>query len=94
MVLTPDGELARYLYGVEYSARDLRLSLIDASAGDIGSAVDAVLLYCFHYDPSTGKYGLVIMRVIRVLGAATLLALVGFVTIMLRRDRKEIPGRP
>ena len=71
MVLTPQGRLSKYFYGVEYSARDLRLGLVEASAGKIGSAVDEVLLYCFHYDPSTGKYGVVIMNVLRLAGVVT-----------------------
>ena len=87
MVATPDGRLARYLYGIEYSARDLRLALVEASAGKIGTRADQVLLYCFHYDPKTGKYGVVIMNVIRLLGSATALALAGLVVAMMRRER-------
>ncbi len=88
MVLTPGGKLARYFYGIEYAPRDLRLGLIEASENRIGSVVDQVLLYCFHYDPRTGKYGVVIMNVIRLAGAATALALGGFVVVMLRRERR------
>jgi len=91
MILTPDGKLSRYQYGVEYSARDLRLALVEAAAGEIGTPVDQILLYCFHYDPITGKYGLVIMNVIRILGGATVFGLLGFVLLMLRRDRKTKP---
>ena len=58
-MLTPDGRLARYLFGIEYGPRDLRLALVEASAGRIGTPVDALLLYCYHYDPMTGRYGLV-----------------------------------
>ena len=68
LVATPTGELSRYFYGVEYGSRDLRLGLVEASAGEIGSLTDAVLLLCFHYDPTTGKYGLVIMRTLRFAG--------------------------
>ena len=75
MTLTPDGRVSRYQFGVEYSARDLKFSLIEASDFKIGSPVDAVMLYCFHYDPSTGKYGLVIMNALRVGGGLTLLVL-------------------
>lgn len=89
MILTPEGKLARYLYGIEYDARDLRLALVEASAGKIGTPVDQVLLYCFHYDPATGKYSLLIMKVIRVAGTATVLALVMFMFVMLRRDRRK-----
>jgi protein SCO1 len=88
MILTPEGRLARYLYGIEYSARDLRLGLVEAAAGKIGTPVDAFLLYCFHYDPMKGKYGLVIMNVMRALGAATVLALGSFLLVMFRRDRR------
>jgi protein SCO1/2 len=89
MVLTPDGRLARYLYGIEYSARDLRLALVEASAGRIGNPVDKILLYCFHYDPSTGKYSLLIMNVIRAAGSATVLVLATFLIVMFRRDRRK-----
>jgi protein SCO1/2 len=87
MVLTPEGRLSRYLYGVEYSAKDLRLGLVEASAHKIGSPVDRLLLYCFHYDPATGKYGMVIMNVLRAAGAATALALVAAMVLLRRRER-------
>jgi protein SCO1/2 len=87
IVLTPDGRLARYLFGIEYGPRDLRFAIVEASAGKIGSAVDALLLYCYHYDPMTGRYGLAIMKAVRIAGAATVLALGGFIFIMLRRER-------
>jgi protein SCO1/2 len=89
IVLTPEGRLARYLFGIEYSPRDLRLAIVEASAGQIGTAVDALLLYCYHYDPLTGRYGLVIMRALRIAGAATVLALVAFIALMLRRERRQ-----
>ncbi|MFQ5604153.1 MAG: SCO family protein [bacterium] len=88
MVLTPEGRLSRYFYGVEYSARDLKLALMEASKNKIGSAVDQILLYCYHYDPTTGKYGVAIMRIIRVLGSATVIIIVAFMLIMFRRDRR------
>jgi protein SCO1 len=87
IVLTPDGRLARYLFGIEYGPRDLRLALVEASAGKVGTPVDALLLYCYHYDPMTGRYGLVIMRAMRIAGAATVFALAGFIFIMLRMER-------
>jgi protein SCO1/2 len=89
VVLTPEGRLSKYFYGIEYSARDLRLGLVEASAGRIGSPVDEILLYCFHYDPETGKYGVAIMNVLRLAGVATVIALGGFVVLMLRRDRRR-----
>jgi protein SCO1 len=88
IVLTPDGRLARYLFGIEYGPRDLRYALVEASDGKVGSAVDALLLYCFHYDPMTGRYGLVVMRAIRIGGAVTVVALGAFIALMLRRERR------
>jgi len=87
MVLTPEGKIARYFYGIEYKARDFRLGLVEASKDKIGSPADELLLFCFHYDPMTGKYGLIIQNVIRALGSATVLALGAFIFFMLRRER-------
>jgi protein SCO1 len=87
-LLTPQGKIARYFFGVEYSPRDLRLGLVEASHNQIGSPVDQLLLYCYHYDPATGKYGAVAMNMVRVAGALTVLALGGFVVIALRRERQ------
>ena len=86
IVATPDGRPSRYLFGVEYGPRDLRLALVEASQGRIGSPVDSLLLYCFHYDPMTGRYGFVIMRALRIAGAATILALVAFIVVAVKRD--------
>jgi protein SCO1/2 len=86
VVLTPAGRVSRYFYGVEYSAKDLRLGLVEASAGKIGSAADQVLLYCFHYDPLTGRYSFAIMNVIRAAGIAFVLALGAFLVTMYRRE--------
>ncbi len=86
MVATPDGRLARYFYGIEYPPRDLRLGLVEASAGRIGTPVDQVLLYCFHYDPASGKYGAVIVNIVRLAGAATLVVL-GLSLWMMSRHR-------
>ncbi len=88
VVATPEGRLARYLYGVEYAPRDLRLALIEASAGKIGTKVDQIVLYCYQYDPSTGRYSAALMRMIRVGGAATVLGLGAFVVVMLRREKQ------
>jgi protein SCO1/2 len=87
MVVTPEGKLSRYFYGIEYPNRDLRLSLVEASHNQIGSPVDQVLLFCYHYDPATGKYGFLIQRVLQVFGSATVLALAAFVFLSLRRER-------
>jgi protein SCO1 len=88
IVLTPDGRLARYLFGVEYSPRSLRLAIVEASGGKVGNPADTLLLYCYHYDPITGRYGLAIMRALRIAGAGTVLALVTFIGVMLRRERR------
>jgi protein SCO1/2 len=88
LVATPQGKLYRYFYGIEYAPRDVRLALVEASANKLGTAVDTVLLYCFHYDPATGKYGLLITRVIRTLGSATALLLFGYMFVMFRRDNR------
>jgi protein SCO1 len=88
MVLTPDGKFARYFYGIEYSARDLKLGLVEAADRKIGSPADQVLLFCFHYDPVTGKYGLVIMNFVRILGSATVIVLASFMILMFRRERR------
>ncbi len=92
IVLTPDGRMSRYLFGIEYGPRDLRLAIVEASSGKVGSAVDSLLLYCYHYDPMTGRYGLAIMRTMRIAGAATVLALGGFIVVMLRRERAARVG--
>ena len=88
MILTPEGKVTRYFYGIEYPARDVRLGLEEASNRRIGSPVDAVLLYCYHYDPANGKYGLVIMNVLRLAGFITVAALATFMIVMFRRDFK------
>ena len=76
MVATPHGRLSRYFYGVEYAPRDLRLGLIESSANKIGSPVDQLLLYCYHYDPATGTYGAAVMKIMRIAGVITVLAIV------------------
>lgn len=86
MLLTPEGRLSRYFYGVEYAPRDLRLGLVEASHHQIGTAVDEVLLFCFHYDPSTGKYGAMVMNLIRFAGAGFALACGAFLLVVWRRD--------
>ncbi|GIW44196.1 MAG: electron transporter SenC [Candidatus Binatia bacterium] len=88
VVLTPTGRIARYFYGVEFSPRDLRFALIEAAEGKIGSPVDKLLLYCFHYDPATGRYSALALNSVRVGGALTLVALVTFIVVMLRRERR------
>jgi protein SCO1/2 len=94
VVLTAEGRLSRYLFGVEYWPRDLRFALIDASAGTIGSAAEQVLLYCYHYDPEAGRYGFAIMRALRLAAVATVLALGAFITVMVRREKRAIGHQP
>ncbi len=89
MLLTPKGILARYYYGIEYSTRDLKLGIIEASNEKIASTVDKLLLYCFRYDPSTGRYSAVVLNIIRLGGIITVAALVGFVLVMRRRDKRR-----
>lgn len=88
IVLTPEGRVAKYYYGVEYSPRDLRLGLVEASDSKIGSSVDQILLFCYHYDPSTGKYSVAIMSILRLAGVVTVLAVAVFLFTMSRRDRR------
>ena len=86
LVLTPDGRISRYFYGVEYPGRDMRLGLVDASAGKIGSPIDHVLLFCYHYDPSSATYSASILRIIRLGGILTIICLVGGILIFRRRE--------
>jgi len=87
MILTPDGHLSRYFYGLEYAPRDIRLGLVEASQNRIGSPVDQILLFCYHYDPSTGKYGALVMRIVRVSGAGFVLVCGAFLWIVVRREK-------
>ncbi|HWX53977.1 MAG TPA: SCO family protein [Verrucomicrobiae bacterium] len=89
MLLTPDGRLARYYYGIEYAPRDLQLGIVEASHGRVGNLVDQVLLYCYHYDPAKGKYGAVVFNILRMSALATVLVLGGFMFVMLRRDHSR-----
>jgi len=92
-VLTPDGKLARWLYGVAPDPTDLRLALIEAGHGTIGSFDDQLLLLCYHYDPTTGRYSSVIWLLLRIGGGATMLALSGFVGLTVLRERRRGGGR-
>src|SRR4029450_1222713 len=86
---TPDGRLARYMFGVEYGPRDLRFAIVEASGGRGGHPAAARLLYSYHYDPMTGRYGFAIMRALRLAGIATVLALGWFVITMLNAERRR-----
>lgn len=88
-IVTPQGKLAQYYMGVEYSPKDLRLGLVEASSNRIGTPVDNILTYCYHYDPSTNKHSLIIARVIQLGGLVTMLSLGGFMWVMFRRDARQ-----
>ena len=88
-VLTPEGKVSRYFYGIEYSTRDLRMGLVDASANKIGTLADRVMYLCYHYDPSTGQYGLLTMRLLKAGGLLTMATLGTFWAVMIRRERRK-----
>ncbi len=93
VVLTAQGKIVRYLYGIEFAPRHVRLALIEATAGQIGSPIDQLLLFCYRYDPTTGQYGLVVMNVLRLAGLMTVVVLGGFMIVMFRRERHRIEDR-
>jgi protein SCO1/2 len=93
LVVTPDGKLSRYFYGVEYSPKELRLALVESSAGKVGSAIDELLLYCFHYDPESGRYGLLVMNLVRLGGVLTVVFIGGAIVLMRRREIHPPLGR-
>jgi protein SCO1/2 len=91
-IVTPEGKLAQYYMGVEYSPKDLRLGLVEASANRIGSPVDNILTYCYHYDPQTNKHSLIVARVVQLGGLVTVFGLGGFMVVMFRRDSRAGDG--
>jgi protein SCO1/2 len=93
VVLTPDGHIARYLFGTDYAPKDLRLSLVEASAGTIGSLSDNLLLLCYRYDPRTGRYSRLALGSVRAGAVISVLALATFIVVMIRRERRA-PGAP
>jgi protein SCO1/2 len=93
-VLTPTGKISRYFFGVQYDAKDVRLGLVEASANKIGSPTDKLLLYCFHYDPLTGKYNVAVMNLIRLFGVLTVIAMAVGIVVMLRREKSAKPEAP
>ena len=88
VVLTPQGRISRYLYGIDYAPRDVKLALVEASAGKIGTLADQLLLFCYHYDPATGKYGPAAMTAVRVAGALTVMILGGFIAFQIRHEER------
>ncbi len=91
-IVTETGKLAQYYMGVEYSPKDLRLGLIEASSNHIGSPVDNILTYCYHYDPGTNKHSLIVARVVQAGGLLTMGLLGGFMFVMFRRDVRQGPS--
>jgi protein SCO1/2 len=92
MLVTPDGRMARYFYGIDYAPRDLKLGIMETAENTVGTAADQLLLYCYHYDPASGKYGLSILRVMRLAGVATLLGmgLMGFVFWRRNKNKRTV----
>jgi protein SCO1 len=93
LILTPDGRISRYFYGVEYPGRDMRLGLVDSSRGKIGTPIDHVLLFCYHYDPSAAVYSASILKIIRLGGVLTILSIVGGIWIFRRRESSRAPTK-
>jgi len=86
MLLTPEGKVSRYFYGIEYSAKDIQFGIMDASQNKIGSLNDQIALYCYHYDRATGKYGVAVMRLVRLAGLLTIALIGGFIIVAVRRE--------
>ena len=93
MLTTPQGKLSRYFYGITYSARDLRLGLMESSASRIGSPVEQLLLYCYKYDPATGKYGAAVMRIMRVAGVITLIGILAMLLFLKPRNTNPVSAK-
>jgi len=89
-VVTPEGKLSHYFYGIEYAPRDLRLALVEASQNKIGSVVDQLMLYCYHYDPATGRYGAIVINIIRLGGVVTLIGIALMFLLMRKRNSARV----
>lgn len=92
MIVTPQGKLSHYFYGIDYAPRDVRLGLVEAGENKVGNLTDQLLLYCFHYDPSTGKYGLAVLTAMRIAAVATLIGMGAMGLVFWRRNRSR--GQP
>jgi len=90
LITSADGRLSQSFYGIEYSPKEVRLALVESAGGKIGSAVDKLLLYCYHYNPATGRYGAIAMNLVRLGGVVTLICLGGFVFLMRRRESARL----
>jgi protein SCO1/2 len=93
LVVTPDGRLSRYFYGVEYSPKELRMALVESGEGKIGTAIDQLLLYCYHYDPAAGRYGVIVMNLVRLGGVLTVAFMAGFIVLMRRKETLRVATR-
>jgi protein SCO1/2 len=89
MITTPEGKMSRYLYGIDYAPKDLKFAIMESSQDKIGNPAEQLLLYCYHYDPATGKYGLAILKVLRVMGVATILGLGAMMFVFWRRGKSK-----
>jgi protein SCO1/2 len=89
MIATPEGKLSRYLYGIDYSPKDIKFSLMDSAENKIGTPTEQLFLYCFHYDPASGKYGLAILRVLRLMAVATITGIIAMMLVFWRRNKKK-----
>jgi protein SCO1/2 len=89
MIVTPSGKMSRYFYGIDYAPRDIKFGLMESGENKVGNPAEQLLLYCYHYDPATGKYGLAILNVIRLGGLATLMGLGAMVFVFWRRNKKK-----
>jgi protein SCO1 len=93
IILTPEGKVSRYFYGISYPVRDVRLGLVEASSGKIGTPIDQILLYCYHYDSSTGKYGLVVANMLKAGAAITVLVLGLGIFLLARSEHYSMHGK-
>jgi len=93
MILTPEGKISRYLYGIQYATRDLRLGLVEASEGKIGTSVDQILLFCYHYDAATGRYSVLVSRLLKLAGAFTILVIGIGIFLLARSEHYALPER-
>jgi protein SCO1/2 len=90
MVTTPEGKMSRYFYGIDYSPKDLKFGIMDSAADHVGSPAEQLLLYCYHYDPASGKYGFAILRAMRIGGIATLAGLGAMAFVFWKRNKKKV----
>jgi protein SCO1/2 len=92
MVVTPEGKMSRYFYGIDYAPKDIKFGIMDSAQAKIGTPAEQLLLYCYHYDPASGKYGLAILRVMRLAGVATLLGMGAMAFVFWKRNKRKVAG--